>query len=63
VLPHPGISTQMTATASAAVSWRMCSSPAERRLTFVAARYPHNAAHEEMVQERHRRLRELTGVS
>ena len=27
VLLHPGIRTQMTATASAAVSWRMCSSP------------------------------------
>ena len=27
VLPHPAIRTQMTATASAAVGWRMCSSP------------------------------------
>jgi hypothetical protein len=27
VLPHPAIRTQMTATASAAVGWRICSSP------------------------------------
>jgi hypothetical protein len=27
LLPHPAIRTQMTATASAAVGWRMCSSP------------------------------------
>jgi hypothetical protein len=27
VLPHPATSTQITATPSAAVGWRMCSSP------------------------------------
>jgi hypothetical protein len=40
-LPHPAVGTQMTATASAAVGWRMCSSPFQQCPTDQrGARYP-----------------------
>jgi hypothetical protein len=37
VLPHPAIRTQMTATATAAVGWRMCSSHCGRAQPISAA--------------------------
>ena len=48
-VPHPAIRTQMTATARAAVGWRMCSSASGRRTDQRGAISP-SAVHEEMVQ-------------
>jgi len=64
VLPHPATSTQITATPSAAVGWRMCSSHCGRAQPISAPRCPpRRGAWIPMVQWCRRRRCEIDGVS